>query len=228
MEPGILFHLNGSQHVKLPAKKRKPPQRDGERTRARLLAAATREFSTHGFSGARIDRIVSAARSNMKLLYEHFQDKERLYMAVLEAVYEQLRQSEEKLQLRARNPVEALKVLVAFTYDHFRDHLEFVRLTSGENFLGGKVIRASKRIPELSSPLISALDDVLRRGISSGDFRSSLDALQLYVSIVALSCHHLNNRFTLSATFQKNLSDRTWLDDRRDHVSDVVLRYVRR
>jgi hypothetical protein len=32
----------------------------------------------------------------------------------------------------------------------------------------------------------------------------------------------------LSATFQKNLSDRTWLDDRRDHVSDVVLRYVRR
>jgi hypothetical protein len=94
--------------------------------------------------------------------------------------------------------------------------------------MGGKVIRASKRIPELSSPLISALDDVLRRGISSGDFRSSVDALQLYVSIVALSCHHLNNRFTLSATFQKDLSDRTWLDDRRDHVSDVVLRYVRR
>jgi TetR/AcrR family transcriptional regulator len=92
--------------------------------------------------------------------------------------------------------------------------------------LRGKFIRASKRIPELSSPLISALDDVLRRGVASRDFHASADALQIYVSIVALSCHHLNDRFTLSATFRKDLSDHAWLNHRRQHVCDVILRYV--
>jgi AcrR family transcriptional regulator len=206
--------------------RRAPPRRNGERTRARLLAAATREFSSHGFSGARIERIVNAARSNMKLLYQHFHDKEQLYVAVLEAVYERLRQSETNLHLGERNPVEALKALVEFTYDHFRENQDFVRLTSGENLLRGKFIRASKRIPELSSPLIEVLGDVLRRGVATGHFRASADALQIYVSIVALSCHHLNNRFTLSAAFQTDLSDRDWLDLRRRHVRDLILGYV--
>lgn len=206
--------------------KRTAPKRDGERTRAKLLAAATREFSAHGYSGARIERIVSGARSNMKLLYQHFHDKDRLYVAVLESVYERLRQSEANLRLEMRDPVEALKALVEFTYDHFRDHQDFVRLTSGENFLRGKFIRASKRIPELSSPLIEVLGEVLRRGVTSGHFRPAVDPLQVYVSIVALCCHHLNNRYTLSAAFRTDLSERTWLDARRTHVCDVVLGHV--
>lgn len=214
--------------MKRKATKRSTPKRDGERTRAKLLAAATREFSAHGYSGARIERIVSAARSNMKLLYQHFRDKDGLYVAVLEAVYERLRQSEANLQLEMRDPVEALKVLVEFTYDHFRKHRDFVRLTGGENFLRGKFIRASRRIPELSSPLIEVLDDVLRRGVTSGHFRAAADPLQVYISIVALSCHHLNNRYTLSAAFRTDLSKETWLDTRRTHVRDLILGYVRR
>jgi TetR/AcrR family transcriptional regulator len=209
------------------AVKKRPKRRDAEHTKSRLLAAAVREFSTHGFSGARIERIVTAARSNMKLLYEHYGDKDGLYLAVLESVYAKLRESESKLQLSSRDPVEALKALVEFTYDHFRANHDFVRLTSGENLLRGRYIRASKQIPEMSSPLIAALGDVLRRGIASGDFRRSADALQIYVSIVALSCHHLNNRYTLSAAFRTDLSDPAWLDRRRTHVVELVSGYVR-
>jgi hypothetical protein len=40
----------------------KPKRRDPERTRARLLEVATREFAEHGYEGARVDRIVRAAR----------------------------------------------------------------------------------------------------------------------------------------------------------------------
>lgn len=206
--------------------KKRPKRRDAEQTKARLLAAAVREFATHGFSGARIERIVKAARSNMKLLYEHYGDKDGLYLAVLESVYAKLRESESRLQLSSRDPVEALKALVEFTYDHFRENHDFVRLTSGENLLRGRYIRASKKIPALSSPLISALDGVLKRGIASGDFRRSADALQIYVSVVALSCHHLNNRYTLSAAFGTDLADPRWLDKRRTHIVEIVSGYV--
>lgn len=208
------------------AKTTKPRKRDGEATKARLLKAATKEFAAHGFSGARIERIVAAAKSNMKLLYEHYRDKEGLYVAVLESVYGRLRESEASLQLAARDPVAALAALVEFTYDHFRGNQDFVRLTSGENLLRGRYIRGSTRIPEQSSPLIVALDDVLRRGIAARKFRADVDALQLYISIVALSCHHLNNRFTLSSTFRTDLAAQEWLDTRRAHVVKMISSYV--
>jgi TetR/AcrR family transcriptional regulator len=208
------------------AKTAKPRKRDGEATKARLLKAATKEFAAHGFSGARIERIVVAAKSNMKLLYEHYSDKEGLYLAVLESVYGRLRESEASLRLATRDPSAALATLVEFTYDHFRGNQDFVRLTSGENLLRGRYIRGSTRIPEQSSPLILALDDVLGRGIAAGQFRADIDALQLYISIVALSCHHLNNRYTLSSTFRTDLTAQAWLDTRRAHVVKMVSSYV--
>jgi TetR/AcrR family transcriptional regulator len=201
-------------------------KRNGEATKERLLRAAVREFAAHGFSGARIERIVKAAKSNMKLLYEHFGDKDGLYIAVLERVYGQLRDSETLLDLETRDPAMALEALVRFTYDHFRSNQDFVRLTSGENLLRGKYIKASVRIPERSSPLIIALSGILKRGILSGVFKKDIDALQLYISIVALSCHHLNNRYTLSSTFRTNLSAATWLDERRSHVVEMIANFA--
>ena len=208
-------------------KKARPARkRNGEATRERILRAAVREFAAHGFSGARIERIVKAAKSNMKLLYEHFGDKDGLYITVLERVYGQLRDSEALLDLETRDPAMALEALVRFTYDHFRSNRDFVRLTSGENLLRGKYIKASVRIPEQSSPLIVALGGILKRGILSGAFKKDIDALQLYISIVALSCHHLNNRYTLSSTFRTDLASAAWLDERRSHVVEMIASFV--
>jgi AcrR family transcriptional regulator len=59
--------------------------RNPEATRARLLAAATEEFSAHGIAGARIDRIEAAARANRALIYSHFGSKDGLFDAVMDA-----------------------------------------------------------------------------------------------------------------------------------------------
>lgn len=53
-----------------------------EATMARILAAATMEFATHGFAGARVDRIATAAACNKQALYAYFGDKEALWKAV--------------------------------------------------------------------------------------------------------------------------------------------------
>src|SRR5712691_4655173 len=58
--------------------------RNAEATRQRLLAAATAEFSEHGFAGARIDRIAQRAGTNKRMIYAYFGDKEQLLEAVME------------------------------------------------------------------------------------------------------------------------------------------------
>ncbi len=47
------------------------------------------EFSAHGFSGARVDRIARGARVNTRMLFYYFGDKEALFHTVLESVWKQ-------------------------------------------------------------------------------------------------------------------------------------------
>jgi TetR/AcrR family transcriptional regulator len=47
------------------------------------LAAAVAEFSARGFAGARMDAIARRARSNKRMLYHYFGDKDALFRAVL-------------------------------------------------------------------------------------------------------------------------------------------------
>jgi AcrR family transcriptional regulator len=59
--------------------------RDAEATKARILAAATAEFATHGIAGARVDRIAAAAGANKSLIYAYFGSKDGLFDAVFDA-----------------------------------------------------------------------------------------------------------------------------------------------
>jgi AcrR family transcriptional regulator len=73
-----------------------PRKRNAERTRKAILTAALKEFSQAGYAGARIEKIVKAAKCNIRMLYHYFGDKKGLYLAVLEAAYDDLRILREK------------------------------------------------------------------------------------------------------------------------------------
>ena len=66
-----------------PSKKNPATLRNPERSRARILAAALKEFSAKGFAGARVDAIARRASINKRMLYHYFGDKEELFKAVL-------------------------------------------------------------------------------------------------------------------------------------------------
>src|SRR5690625_3958302 len=59
-----------------------PQTARGAATYQRILEAATEEFAQHGIAGARVERIVTAARTNKAQLYAYFGDKERLFDAI--------------------------------------------------------------------------------------------------------------------------------------------------
>lgn len=68
------------------AKRRAPApnarQRDPERTKARILDAATEEFSAKGFAGARVSEIAARAGVNQQLIAYYFDGKEGLYREI--------------------------------------------------------------------------------------------------------------------------------------------------
>jgi AcrR family transcriptional regulator len=57
-------------------------KRDPERTREKILDAATAEFSDRGFAGARVARIAARAGVNKQLIAYYFGGKEGLYRAI--------------------------------------------------------------------------------------------------------------------------------------------------
>lgn len=54
-------------------------QRDPERTKARIIEAATEEFSAKGYAGARVADIAKKAGVNQQLIAYYFNGKEGLY-----------------------------------------------------------------------------------------------------------------------------------------------------
>ena len=123
--------------------------RDAEATRQRILDAALGEFADKGLAGARIDVIADAARSNKRMIYYYFEGKEQLYIAVLEHAYIDMRRQEAALALDARKPAEAIRALVHFKFDYYAAHPWLVGLLNGENMMGAKFLRQSKRLREL-------------------------------------------------------------------------------
>ncbi|OWU86735.1 TetR family transcriptional regulator [Oceanicola sp. 22II-s10i] len=190
------------------------------------MSVAVREFAEHGFHGARVERIARSAKCNARMLYHYYGSKEQLYLASLDSVFASIRNREAELNLTEGDPAAMARKLVEFTFDHFANNSNFVKLTRNENLLDGKFIRRSHMIRDMSQPLIASIAQLIERGHAQGVFSRKPDALNLYLTIVALSGHHLNNAATLGAVFGQDLTDPDWLAVRRAHAIDVILSYL--
>jgi AcrR family transcriptional regulator len=202
--------------------------RDPERTQQKILEAATADFARHGLGGARVDRIAERAGANKRMLYYYFGSKENVFLAVLEESYAQIRKAERALDLEHRDPREALRRLVDFTWAYYLAHPEFLTLLNSENLHKGRHVRRSKRVRELHSPLVETLRGILRRGESDGLFRRGIDPVQLYISIAGEGYFYLSNRYTLSRIFGRELMEPRALAARERHNAEMILNAVRR
>lgn len=202
------------------------PTRDPEATRAAILVAATQEFAQHGLGGARVDRIAQRAGINKRMLYYYFGNKDDLFLEVLEAAYEQIRQQERQLNLTQVEPAEAIRRLVAFTWNYYLENPEFLTLLNSENLHRAQHLKKSKKVRTMHSPFVAMIEEVLQRGTKAGLFRAGVDPVQLYISIAGLSYFYLGNNHTLSTIFDRNLMAPKARMERLSHMSDLVLGYL--
>lgn len=205
----------------------KPRQtRDAAATRARILKAAEKEFAKKGLKGTRIDAIAKRATCNKALIYHYFGSKEDLFSAVLEVTYEKIRAAERKLDLAHRSPEQAMQELIGFSFDYVSQNPEFISLINDENMHGGVHVVHSARARDLNSPLVALIEEILKRGQADGVFRPGVDPVQLYISIASICYFFIANRHTLSAIFSLPKTGEV-LDQRRQHVIEVILGYLR-
>ena len=204
-----------------------PRRRNPAATRQKLLAAARREFAASGLAGARVDEIAARAGVNKQLVYHYFGDKDALYLAVLEWVYEEIRAQERKLNLEGLPPERAIRKLIESSFDHLAAHPDFIVLLNDENRGGARHVRGSRRLEAMHSPLVSMVDTILKQGVRAGTFRRGVDPVHLYISIAGLSYFFFSNTPTLSAIFGKDLSSPAAKRARRKHVVDLVLQALR-
>jgi len=200
--------------------------RDAERSQTHILDAALAEFAEHGLGGARMDRIAERAGVNKRLIYYYFENKESLFLAVLERAYEGIRGEEQQLNLTQVEPVEAIRRLIAFTWNYYIAHPEFLTLLNSENLHRARHLKQSKKISAMHSPFVQTIADVLERGHKSGLFRAGVDPVQLYISIAGLSYFYLGNIHTLSTIFDRPLLGPKARLERLSHMTDLVLGYL--
>jgi TetR/AcrR family transcriptional regulator len=206
---------------------KKPQRRDPAATRSKLLTAARREFANSGLAGARVDEIAARAGVNKQLVYHYFGDKDALYLAVLEWVYEEIRAQERKLNLEGLPPEKAIKKLIESSFDHLATHPDFIVLLNDENRGGARHVRGSLKLPAMHSPLVSLVSTILGQGVKTGIFRKGINPVHLYISIAGLSYFYFSNTPTLSAIFGKDRSSRAARQARRRHVVDLVMHSLR-
>lgn len=222
MQEGVRSRAGGS------ARAERPAQRDPERTRASILAAATQEFAENGMGGARVDAIAERAGINKRMLYHYFGDKEQLYLAVLEEAYISIRTAEKSINLSDLEPEQGIAELAMFTWRYFLEHPEFLSLLGTENLHRARWLRQSTRLKELHSQLMGKLSDLLDRGRVKGLFREDVDPLHLYLTMAALGYFYLSNQYTLSTIFGRDLAERANLEGWERHIVHVTLASIRR
>jgi AcrR family transcriptional regulator len=208
------------------AKHSRPQVRDPEATKLRILAAAEKEFAKHGLGGARVDRIAAQAKSNKRMLYHYFGNKDDLFAITVDNAYAKFREAEAALQLEQQEPVPALRRLVAFIWDYFIAHPEFITLVNSENLHKARHLKASKRTPDISRKFMARMQALLDRGVAAGAFRKGLDAVQVQISIAAIGYYYLTNRFTASIVFERDMMTDAALASRLAFNTDTVLRMV--
>jgi TetR/AcrR family transcriptional regulator len=142
-----------------------------DHTRARILDAATREFSSNGLAGARTERIAEAAGVNKALIYYYFQGKEALYTATLEFVAERMASISMRVLTLECSAGERLLRFALNHFDRIYSQPVFQNLMQQEmmRFGKGESITMSPLVEKLFRPMGDKMFAVAVEGIRSGE-----------------------------------------------------------
>jgi AcrR family transcriptional regulator len=194
--------------------------------RTRILAAAVAEFASRGYKGASMDAIAARTSTTRALINYYFGSKEKLYLAVLESVYAEIRDAERHLALDHLPPVEAMRRIVHFTFDYYVGHEHFVRLVVAENQARGRHMKRFPSLRAINRPIVDMLGSVIARGQAERAFRRDVEVVDVHMAIAALGMFNVTNQYTFGTLFAREMGGKGDVARRREMVSDIVLTWL--
>jgi len=164
--------------------------RDLGRTRKLILKTAIGEFARAGIEGARVDTIAKKSGVNKGMIYYIFKSKEELYLAALEALFE------EKTRGIDPPPKDAkVSELLSNYFDAFASNYDIVRMLLHDVAAGAEALRELKsRRPDLFEPFVMVSDLLASRMKANKLKRIDADkavalSVLLLVALVAFQPH---------------------------------------
>lgn len=108
-------------------------------TRGKIIKAARRLFTVHGYDGTSTEAVLDASKVSRGALYHHFETKEMLFEAVLEAVEVDVTAATARARTGIADPVHALQVSFTTFLDLAREaEVRQIVLTDAHSVLGWK------------------------------------------------------------------------------------------
>jgi TetR/AcrR family transcriptional regulator len=168
-------------------------RRQPEESRAAILHAAAQEFAREGIAGARTDSIARNAHVNKALLYYYFKDKEGLYRAVLDNVFQGLSDTIYGTLDSDLPPREKILAYVSAHFDYIAKHAMYPRIVNAEltRARAGNVAQFERIVHQYFRPLFGKIANVLKEGQASGDFRP-VDPMQFVPSMISVIVFYFN------------------------------------
>jgi TetR/AcrR family transcriptional regulator len=193
-----------------------------QESRDAILRAAIREFARGGVAGARTDAIARAAGVNKALLYYYFHDKEALYAAAIDHVFEERNRHLMPVLEDDVPPGEKLLRVVGAFFDFLAAHPAYRELVQRELMVAPSSRAHLQHILQhYIKPIYEQLVRVLQAGIDSGVFRP-VDPLQFVPSITALVVHYFGSAPLIELITQQDPLSPERLAARRAAVLDFI------
>lgn len=132
------------------------------RRREQLLAAGLERFAADGWTGTTVAGICDTAGLSRRYLYEHFDGREALFLAVLDQIADEVEGVVRRsVETASGPPAERARAVLAALVDHFTADPRIVRVALIES-LATRAFRARRRdllarFGELAARLMAAL-----------------------------------------------------------------------
>ena len=141
----------------------------------KILECSKREFSKNGFYKTQISHIANSANVSRATIYQYFNNKDEIYMTLLEEHLEKW----QKIMVTNDIDISNLSPTKYFAYQ-IRKTLKFF---ASDRYLSNIVLRVGMGVPkDLSKPvkrfeegILFILIDSLQKGISAGNIRKDLE-----------------------------------------------------
>lgn len=188
-------------------------------TKEAILDAAEAAFADHGYDGASLQKIASAAGVSRGMPGYAFGSKEALYDAVLERAFALPRALVTDLaDRRATDPPEAVAAAIEAYVDFLAGHPAYVRLLQRAALDGSDRLSGS---PANASALVDALAGA-GEALGSGGFRP-VDPRHLVVSVLGLCFFPFAHQHTLLRPLGLDVDDPEFRARYTAHVVDLLL-----
>jgi len=213
-------------------------ERNAGETKRRILDAAGTEFAAKGYDGARLSNIARQAGAQQALIHHYFEDKARLFDAVLQRGLEGMTKGvwdlleelgfREKAEQKGHITKEDIRTLaeafIGVLFGFYSHNSIFLAMVGHESQTNRD--QAHRVLEENVRPLFEAIVRRIRELGENGDIRPDVDAPNMVLSCIAMSSFAFQQEGFVKALWPADLTDEAFIANRKAAIVQMVLDHL--